>query len=233
MNALLLAHNVDESAVLRLALQRAGCATLLTTDLVQAIRDWPSHPADLIVLAFKDEVPPARIQGFRAQAEVPLVIICNPITEDQHVELLEAGADLVIFRPFSARLLITQIRVLLRRALRTPLLNLPSLTVGDLALDPSIRTVQIAQVDTIRLTQLEFRLLYTLMIHAGQVVPNDVLVEHVWGHSGRGDRDLVRGLIKRLRAKIEPEPHNPKYIHTIPGVGYILRREQSNKTSNN
>jgi DNA-binding response OmpR family regulator len=226
MNALLLAYNVDESAVLRLALQRAGCAAMLSTDLVQAIRDWPSHPADLILLAFKEKVPTDRIKGFRAQAEAPLVIVCNPISEDQHIELLEAGADLVVFRPFSARLLITQFRVLLRRALRTPLLNLPSMTVGDLALDPSTRIVQIAQDDFVRLTQLEFRLLYTLMIHAGQVVPNDVLVEHVWGHSGRGDRDLVRGLIKRLRAKIEPEPHNPKFIHTIPGVGYTLQRDQ-------
>jgi DNA-binding response OmpR family regulator len=60
------------------------------------------------------------------------------------------------------------------------------------------------------------------MIHHGQVLSGDLLVEQVWGYSGRGDRDLVRGLVKRLRAKVEPEPHVPIYILTIPGVGYKL-----------
>ncbi len=67
-------------------------------------------------------------------------------------------------------------------------------------------------------------MLYTLMMHAGQVLPTETLVEHVWGYSGRGDRDLVRGLVKRLRSKVEPDPKNPIYIFTVPGVGYKLQR---------
>jgi DNA-binding response OmpR family regulator len=62
------------------------------------------------------------------------------------------------------------------------------------------------------------------MMHAGQVIPSETLVDHVWGYSGSGDRDLVRGLVKRLRAKVESEPKNPKYILTIPGVGYKLQK---------
>ena len=73
-----------------------------------------------------------------------------------------------------------------------------------------------------RLTPLEFRLLYTLMMHTERVVPTETIVEHVWGYDGRGDKDLVRGLVKRLRSKVEPDPHNPLYIHTVSGIGYRL-----------
>jgi DNA-binding response OmpR family regulator len=131
---------------------------------------------------------------------------------------------LVIFRPFSARLLIAQLRGLLRRASGTRIFSLPSFTIGDLTIDPSIRTLQYKDETVTHLTRLEFRLLYTLMTHAGQVLPTETLVEHVWGYDGHGDQYLVRGLVKRLRAKVEPDPHKPRYILTIPGVGYKLQR---------
>jgi len=73
-----------------------------------------------------------------------------------------------------------------------------------------------------RLTPLEFRLLYTLMLHRGQTLPNEVIVERVWGYSGEGSSVLVRGLIRRLRAKVETDPRHPQYIALVPGVGYRL-----------
>jgi DNA-binding response OmpR family regulator len=224
MYALLLAHNADESSILRLALQRAGFASRITTDLKQAIQEWSDQPADLVLLSFPETVPLSLACDLRAIAEVPFVIIANPITEEQHIGILEAGIDLVLFRPFSVRLLIAQLRGLLRRATGVPIFNLPSFTVGGLSLEPSIRTVQVREEPPKHLTRLEFRLLYTLMMHAGQVIPTETLVEHVWGYSGRGDRDLVRGLVKRLRAKVEPEPQKPVHILTIPGVGYKLQK---------
>jgi len=224
MYALLLAHNADESAVLRLALQRAGFASRVTTDLKLVINEWADQPSDLVLLSFPENIPFDGVRDLRALTESPFVVVTNPIGEDQHVELLESGVDLVIFRPFSTRLLIAQLRGLLRRATGMPIFNLPNFTVGDLILDPSIRTVQVQGGEEKHLTRLEFRLLYTLMMHAGQVLPSETLVEHVWGYSGRGDRDLVRGLVKRLRGKVEPEPQMPRYVLTIPGVGYKLQR---------
>ena len=224
MYALLLAHNADESAVLRLALQRAGFASRVTTDLKQVVKDWPEQPSDLVLLSFPEIISFEGVHELRTLTEVPFVVVVNPIGEDQHVELLEAGVDLVIFRPFSTRLLIAQLRGLLRRATGIPIFNLPSFTVGELSLDPSIRTIEVKDGPATHLTRLEFRLLYTLFVHAGQVLPVETLVEHVWGYSGRGDRDLVRGLVKRLRTKVEPEPQNPRYILTVPGVGYKLQR---------
>jgi len=63
------------------------------------------------------------------------------------------------------------------------------------------------------------------MIHKEQVLPTEVLVEQVWGFTGNGERDLVRGLIRRLRIKVEPDPRHPRYILTIPGVGYTFSPE--------
>jgi DNA-binding response OmpR family regulator len=222
MYALLLAHNADESAVLRLALQRAGFASRVTTDLKQAVHDLQEQPTDLILLSFKESIPLDLIHEIRAKMEAPLVVISIPIGEDLNVELLEAGVDLVIFRPYSARLLIAQLRGLVRRATGASIHNLPSFTLGDLTLDPSVRTLAIRGTSPKHLTRLEFRLLYTLMIHSGQVLTPETLVEQVWGYDGRGDRDLVRGLIKRLRDKVEPEDSDPRYILTVPGVGYKL-----------
>ena len=223
MYALLLAHNADESAVLRLALQRAGFASRITTELKQAIQDWPNQPLDLVLLAFPADVPITLVSDLRTLTEVPFLVITDPLVEEKHISLLETGVDLVVFRPFSARLLISQLRGLLRRATGVPIFNLPDFAVGSLTLDPSIRTIQVQDNPPQHLTRLEFRLLYTLMMHAGQVMPAETLVEHVWGYSGRGDRDLARGLVKRLRSKVEPEPKNPVYIITIPGVGYQLQ----------
>lgn len=222
MYALLLAHNADESAVLRLALQRAGFASRVTTDLKQAIHELQEQPTDLILLSFKDSIPLDLIHEIRHKIDAPLVVISIPIGEDLNVELLEAGVDLVIFRPYSARLLIAQLRGLVRRATGASTHNLPSFTLGDLTLDPSVRTLVIRGTSPRHLTRLEFRLLYTLMIHSGQVLTPETLVEQVWGYDGRGDRDLVRGLIKRLRNKVEPENSEPRYILTVPGVGYKL-----------
>lgn len=222
MYALLLAHHADESAVLRLVLQRAGLSSRVTTDLNQAIQEWDNPPIDLILLSFREQVPIDQVREIRSKTEVPLIVISPDIDEDQHIELLEAGVDWIVFRPYSARLLIAQIRGYLRRARGASIYNLPNLQVGDLTLDPTIRTLEDNTGVEKHLTRLEFRLLYTLMIHNGQVLTTETLVERVWGYSGKGDRDLVRGLIKRLRAKVEPDPSNPRYIITIPGVGYKL-----------
>ena len=223
MYALLLAHNADESAVLRLVLQRAGFASRVTTDLEASIQDWQDKPSDLILLASKAQVAIEKIHELRALTEVPIVLVSQPIQEDLHVDLLEAGTDLIVYRPFSARIMISQLRALMRRAVGVSVFNLPNFTVGDLILDPSVRTVQVKDQPATHLTRLEFRLLYTLMVHRGQVLSTEALVERVWRYSGRGDRDLVRGLVKRLRAKIEPDSAHPIYILTIPGVGYKLQ----------
>ncbi len=225
MYALLLAKDSDEAAVLSLVLQRAGLAVTTSRDLERAMQSWSERPADLILLALPGLLPQDQVRRVRAETHVPLIMIISSTDEELHYALLQAGADLAVVRPFSARLLIAQVRALLRRAGGVPLFSLPTLAVAGLTLDPATRSVEISGRPGQRLTHLEFRLLYTLMMHRGQVLPTESIVERVWGYSGQGDRELVRGLISRLRAKLEADPRNPYYILTIPGVGYSFRED--------
>jgi DNA-binding response OmpR family regulator len=230
MQALLLVYNPDESAILRLVLQRVGLPARITTNLEQAVLSWPDQPCDLIFLAFERvDIPVQFIRQLRAFTNAPIIIFSEPVPEDLQSGLLDAGADLIIFRPYSARVLMAQTRALLRRSSGATFYNMPTLTQGDLELDPTLRMFRSGDQPAVRLTQLEFRLLYTLMTHPDKVYPAEALVEHVWGYSGSGDRDLVRGLIRRLRSKIEPEPNQPRYILTQPGVGYAFRAQESER----
>jgi DNA-binding response OmpR family regulator len=219
MYAMLLADNADERAVLSLVLQRAGLAVTTAQDLERAMKSWLERPADVIALALMGD-PLAHVRRIRAETPVPIILVVDPVAEDLHYALLETGADLVVARPFSARLLIVQMQALMRRAGTVPLFSLPTLSQTGLTLDAVNRVVEVGGKRSRRLTHLEFRLLYTLMTHRGQILPTEVIVERVWGYGGRGDKELVRGLVSRLRSKVEPDPRTPCYIRTVPGVGY-------------
>ena len=226
MYALLIATDRDDVAVLSLVLQRAGLAVTTSSDLERAMRSWAERPADVIVVALLAPEPPAQVQRVRAETRNALIVVIERPDEGLHYGLLENGADLVVSRPFSARLLIAQVRALLRRIGGVPAFTLPVLSLGGLTLDPATRSVQVADRPSKRLTHLEFRLLYTLMIHRDQVLPTDTIIERVWGYSGEGNRELVRGLISRLRGKVEGDPRKPEYILTVPGVGYTFGVEE-------
>ncbi len=224
MQALLFAHHAEEMAVLSMILQQVGFRVRTERDLENAIDAWPEQPTELILITLTKDSQAERkhVAQMRAFTAVPIVLITDPPTEDQLVDLLEAGADLIIPRPFGIRGLIAQLRALLRRSAGMPFFSLPTLTQADVTLDPSKRTVMVENGTPNHLTQLEFRLLYTLMTHVGQVIPAENIVEHVWGYSGEGNRDLVRGLVQRLRTKVEPDPRSPKSAH-----GWSARRART------
>ena len=226
MQAVLISPYTDESSVFQVILQQAGFIIRTAKDLDHAIEAWPENPADLILIALTEDPTKslAYIKQLRAHTVVPILIISDNMTDDQHVNLLEAGADLVVMRPYSVRALLAQIRSVLRRSSGIPFYSLPTITRKEVTLDPSDRTVQVGDRDPKHLTQLEFRLLYTLMIHVGQIIPTEQIVEQVWGYSGEGNRDLVRGLVQRLRSKVEVDHRNPVYILTEPGIGYYFMR---------
>lgn len=224
MQALLFSPHIEEASVLNLLLQRSGFTVRTVHNLDQAIDAWPEQPADFVLISLPEDVGRAKkhIENIRLHTVIPICVISDPINEGVQVELLEAGADLVIQRPFGIRFLHAQIKALLRRSAGIPFFSLPTLSQQDVVLDPSMRTVKVGDGQANRLTQLEFRLLYTLMTNVGQILPTEQIVEHVWGYSGEGNRDLVRGLVQRLRSKVEPEPRNPRYVLTEPGIGYYF-----------
>ena len=220
MYALLIAEDADEVAIFSLVLQRAGMAVNSTNLLERALKNWSEQPADLILLSLPNPSPPEQVHQVRAETLVPLAIKVPSIDENAHYELLKLGADLVITPPFSTKVLIAQISVLMRRAGSVPTFSLPTLNAPGLSLEPTSRAVTVDGKPPQRLTHLEFRLLYTLMTNRNQVVPSEAIVDRVWGYTGQGDRDLIRGLVSRLRGKIELNPHKPRYIVTVAGVGY-------------
>jgi DNA-binding response OmpR family regulator len=223
MYALLIAQDADEIAIFSMILQRAGLAVTTAKNLARAMHTWSERPADIILISLPEPAPQDQVQQIRAETQVPLILSINSLDEPLHCDLLKTGADLVIAPPFSAKLLIAQVTALVRRSGSVPTFSLPTLDAGGLTLDPATRTAETGGKPAQRLTHLEFRLLYTLMINRGQVLPTDTLVERVWGYAGPGDRDLVRGLVSRLRGKIEPDPRNPQYILTVSGIGYSFQ----------
>lgn len=228
MQAILVASGEDERDVLAFVLRHAGLAVATSTGLPAVLATWLDRPADMIVAAFGDGRALAKdVSSIRAVTDVPLLVIVDPLGEDRMCDLLRAGADLVLPRPVSPMILGAYAQALLRRSGAAPAFSLPTLTLKDIGLDPATRTVVVEGGEPLRLTQLEFRLLYLLMTNRGQVLPTDTIVERVWGYSGEGDRDLVRGLISRLRRKIEADVERPRFIQTVSGVGYLFASDSA------
>jgi len=216
---------VDDDRVLAdllaFTLRREGFEVVQARDGEAALRRWMEEEPDIIVL----DVNMPRLDGFgvcrriRAQADTPIIMLTVRGEEDDIVRGLELGADDYIPKPFSPRQLVARMQAVLRRAGTTPTLGIRH--AGELTLDPSRREVCIQEGDPISLTPLESELLEYLMLNAGHVLTHDTIIDHVWGPEG-ADRDMLRQVVHRLRNKIEPDPSEPIYIETIPGLGYGL-----------
>jgi DNA-binding response OmpR family regulator len=226
METIIVSTDPTDRDYLAYVLRQAGLSVSQRNDLKGVTQDWIQKPAALVIAIINDTESAKRdVRSLRGVSEVPLIILGEMLTESDCSALLSSGADLVMPLPIGPRLLASYCHALLRRAKTMPLLALPALDLGSIALNPSTRTVHVEGKTPQRLTQLEFQLLYVLITNRGLAIPNDVIVERVWGYSERGNRELVRGLISRLRAKIEADPANPTFIHTIPGIGYLFDLE--------
>lgn len=221
MQAIVVAENADERDFTAYILRRAGFAVAPSNSLRRVADNWLENPVDLVVVIgpLSEDLHPG-LTALRGVTEVPLAMLLESPPLALTVDLLSAGADLVLPTPVAGPLLAAYCQALLRRSGGIPPFMLPSISLGPVVLDPSTRTVSTEGRPAQRLTQLEFRLLYVLMTNREQVVPFEIIVDRVWGYTGTGSRELVRNLISRLRSKIETDPGNPRYIQTISGVGY-------------
>ena len=221
MKALIVDDDHALADVVAFALHRAGFQVIQAHDGYLALQLWVEEKPELIIL----DINLPKIDGFtvcqriRREADTPIIMLTVRGEDDDIVHGLELGADDYISKPFSPRQLVARAQAVLRRAGQSAT---PSpRQVGDLLLATSRREVRIGEGEAIPLTALEGRLLDCLMVNAGQVLTIDAIIDHVWGPGG-GDRDMLRQLVRRLRAKVEPDPAQPTYIKVVPGLGYGL-----------
>jgi DNA-binding response OmpR family regulator len=210
------------------ALRQAGYWVLEAADGPRALEVFQQEQPDLVIL----DVNLPGMSGFevcrqiRQQAATPIMMLTVRSSEEDEVKGLDLGADDYLTKPFSPRTLLARVRALLRRG-DTERLEAdhkdPLYLAGDLALDVERQSVSVRGDPPVRLTNLEFRLLQYLLVNAAHALPFERLTAHVWGYQGLGDRQLLKQLVHRLRQKVERDPAEPRYIVTVPGVGYMLQ----------
>lgn len=166
------------------------------------------------------------LRHFEEQIGVPVIIITARRRELDEALGLELGADDYITKPFDKTVLLARIKTVLRRSQSsTPQLSRYELIiVGDLVLDPAAHKV-ILKKRPVDLSPIEFKILHTLALEAGQVLSTDDLLARVWGAEFVGQPQVVYVHLRRLRKKLEENPSQPRRIITIRGVGYKLEQQ--------
>jgi DNA-binding response OmpR family regulator len=226
MKALIVDDDRVLADVVAFALRREGFQVIQAFDGLTALERWAEEKPDLIIL----DVNLPKMDGFavcqriRKEADTPIILLTVRSEDDDIVYGLDLGADDYIAKPFSPRQLVARAHAVLRRTGQNSVYA--PIQTGRLILAPTRREVRIDDGEPVSLTSLEGRLLHYLMVNAGQVMTIDAIIDHVWGPQG-GDRDMLRQLVRRLRYKVEPDPAQPQYIHTVPGLGYgLLENEE-------
>lgn len=162
----------------------------------------------------------------REVSTVPIIVLTARGAEEDKVKGLRLGADDYVVKPFSAQELLARVDAVLRRARVTEVpRGAASFAVGDLRVDFLTRRVRVKDQE-VRLSPTEYRLLHYLVANAGKTVTQDELLEKVWGPGYRGDHEVLRVTVWRLRQKLEDDPQHPQLIATVPGVGYLVQGSQ-------
>ena len=163
------------------------------------------------------------LRRLRRESQIPVIMLTARDTVVDKVSGLDSGADDYITKPFAIEELLARIRACLRkRSVSAAPAN--TLTVGRLVMDTDRHAVTV-QGTEVELTRREFDLLRYLLENKERVISRESLLDHVWGFDYVGETNAVDVYIRFLRAKLE-EPFGEKFIHTVRGVGYVIREAQ-------
>ena len=155
----------------------------------------------------------------RRRSDVPLIMLTAKDSEIDKVVGLEIGADDYVTKPYSSRELLARIGAVLRRRTAAPVVEPDVLAAGPVRLDPERHVVEVNGVPT-AFPLKEFELLEVLLRNAGRVLTRGQLIDRVWGADYVGDTKTLDVHVKRIRAKIEPDPAHPVHLVTVRGLGY-------------
>jgi DNA-binding response OmpR family regulator len=207
-------------------LQWQDAEVLSASDGEQGLESFYEADPDVVVL----DVSMPRKSGFevlqeiRRISDVPVIMLTARGEELDQVRGLELGADDYVVKPFSHLALLARIKAVLRRAqLPVPVRALPDFVAGDLAINFQNHAVTL-RGQPVRLTPVEYKLLYHLVRNVGRLMPHQALLDRVWGADADATTDHLKVFISRLRAKIEPDRDGPHFIETERGIGYRFVR---------
>src|SRR5215471_14114195 len=220
----------DEEAVrkvLTFPLERDGYQVVQAADGEEALARFGDQPVDLVVL----DIMLPKLDGLevckqlRSRSSVPIIMLTARDDELDKVVGLELGADDYITKPFSIREFRSRVRALLRRAKLPPYQGDDGdeiISSNGLKIDVGRRTVEL-EGRSVQLTYVEFELLRTMAAHPGRVFSRKMLLEELWGGSDYREPRTIDVHVRHLREKLERDPSEPEYIHTVRGVGYRFR----------
>jgi two-component system response regulator RegX3 len=211
---------------LSIALEREGFLVDTAADGVEALARFDaSHPALVLLDLMLPKMSGVDVcRELRTRSQVPIIMVTAKSAEIDAVVGLEVGADDYVTKPFRLRELVARVRAALRRA-PTNGTDSPAgetvevIEVDDVRLDAARHEVSV-RGELVALPLKEFELLELLLLNAGRVLTRDVLIDRVWGPNYYGDTKTLDVHVKRLRAKIEPDPAHPVRLVTVRGVGY-------------
>jgi two-component system KDP operon response regulator KdpE len=225
----------DEPRLVRLAseiLRAVGYEVIAAANGESALKMVALEQPDLVLL---DVVLPHGLDGYevcrriREFSDVPVIMLTAKAQEADLVRGFEAGADDYVTKPFSAKELVMRTQAVLRRYKRPEeVVTTAGLTCGELEINYARHLVKMAG-KTVSLTPTEYKLLHQLAVNVNRVMPHEELLTNVWGPEYRNDLDYLRAYIRYLRRKLEPDPANPQYILTAPGVGYLLTAPETHQ----
>jgi two-component system KDP operon response regulator KdpE len=214
----------DDKALLRamrINLVARGYTVDLSRDGRTALGAAAKHPPDLVIvdLGLPDMDGVEVIEGIRGWLAVPVIVLSARHLEQAKVRALDAGADDYVTKPFGMDELLARIRAAFRRAAPAAVADAPVIVTDGFTVDLSARRVTRDGAD-VRLTPTEWHLLEVLVRHPGKLVSQRQLLQEVWGPRYESETNYLRVYVAQLRAKLEPDPSQPRYLITEAGMGY-------------
>ena len=208
---------------IRYNLEREGFSVDVAGDGRRALERFRERPSNLVILDLMlPEVSGLDVcRTIRGESSVPIIMVTAKDAEADRVSGLELGADDYVTKPFSMRELISRVRANLRRVgMSEPaLLEDDVLRGGPVELDVGRHEASV-RGESVPFPPKEFELLETLLRRKGRLLTRDLLIDEVWGSDYFGDTKTLDVHVKRIRKKIEEDPHDPVHLVTVRGLGY-------------
>jgi two-component system response regulator RegX3 len=210
------------SEALSYMLRKEGFEVAIAETGDAALKEFDRNGADIVLLDLMlPGIPGIEVcRQIRATSSVPVIMVSAKDDEVDKIVGLELGADDYVTKPYSPRELVARIRAVLRRGAE-PDLAPAALEAGPVRMDVERHVVTVDGAEQ-RLPLKEFELLEMFLRNPGRVLTRGQLIDRVWGSDYVGDTKTLDVHVKRLRAKLEPDPGEPKYLVTVRGLGYKL-----------